>query len=228
MMISPLAILFSSVLMAAPPLHVAAVVRSGMPPYEDAKSYRLEGAGCLTLRVGEQLTLQRTDERRRLGRLQVLAIKSDYALARIVEEGETYPLKGDLVVRHEEALRLPTLPPPPVTPEPLTVVLKAPTSVMVLNPPRELHKEAIFFLRDSAEVSPGARNKLALWVKAWGSDGRWVVGCPEGLPQKLQKDRAERLVAELERLGVTGVVIRNLQASDAGRYDSIFLSLETR
>jgi len=228
-MISPLAVLFSTMLLAAPPLHVAAVVRMGMPPYDgEARSYRLEGTGCLALRVGEYLTLQRTDERRRLGRLQIIAVKSDYALARLIEEGETYPLKGDLAVRHEEALRLPVLPPPPAPSEPLNIVLKAPPSAVIPNPPRELHRETLFFVRDSAEVSPGARSKLGVWVKDWGKDGNWIVSCPEGLPPQLQKARAERLEAELGHLGVVNVVIRTQPASGSGRYDSIFVSFETR
>ena len=221
--------LLLTLLLASPPLHVAAVVRSGLPPYEDeSRLYRLEGAGCLALRVGERLSLQRTGERRRLGRLQVTAIKGDHALARLVEGGEAYPLKGDLAVRYEEALGLPALPtaPPPATPPDLTV--KPPLSAPVLAPSRVGHREPIFFLKGSAELSPGGRAKLAAWVKAWGVEGHWLVGCPEGAgwPPSLQEARLEQIRGELKRLGVGRVDLRSQAQEAPGKYDAVFVIQE--
>jgi len=217
-------------LLAAPPLQVVGVVRSGMPPYEDgARIYRLEGAGCLTLRIGEQLTLQRSDERRPLGRLQVMAIKADHALARLVEAGETYPLKGDVAVRHEAAVALPALPPPPMPENPVNVAVKLPISAPLLSQPREGHREAIFFKKQSADLSPAAREKLEMWVQTWGLRGRWILGYPEGpgLSLLLQQNRVEQLKVVLLRLGVPKVEIRPQPLEPPGRYDSVFVCHET-
>lgn len=221
-----LAVLLGSALLASPPLHVAAVVRMGLPPFEDAaRIYRLEGAGCLSLRVGEQLVLSRSGDRRRLGRLQVTAVKGDHALARLTSEGETYPLKGDLAVRHEEALGLPALPVPPMPVGAADLAPKTPHSSQ--GPAKG---GPIFFLKGSAELSPGGRAKLAAWVKEGGSGRRWVLGFPEGpgLPPALQKARLEHLRVELLRLGVAQVEVRSQAPGAPGRYDSISVNQEAR
>lgn len=230
MMIFPWALFLGSVLLASPPLHVAGVVRAGLPPYEDdVRVYRLEGAGCLALRVGERLTLLRAGEPRPLGRLQVTAVKGDHALAKLAVSGETYPLKDDLAVRHEEALNLPALPSPPIPVGTLDVAPKPPLSAPVLSLSKAGQREPIYFRKGSAELSAGAKSKLAAWVKAWGWQGHWVLGCPQGsdLPATLQQARVEQLRAELERLGVLHVQILAQPEVASGRYDSVFVCRET-
>lgn len=223
-----LVFLLGPALLASPPLHVVGVVRSGMPPYEEARLYRLEGTGCLALRVGERLTLQRAGEARPLGRLQVTAVKSDHALAKLAESGETYPLKEDLAVRHEEAVSLPTFPTPPMPTGTVDVAPKPPVSAQLPSPSKSGRRESIFFLKGSAELSAGARAKLAAWVKAWGSGGHWSVGCPEGadLPPALQQARLEQLRNELLRLGVLQVTILPQPYEASDRYDPVFVCHE--
>jgi hypothetical protein len=217
---------------AAPPLQVTAVVRLGAPPFEDSERlYRLEGENCLSLRVNERLTLLRHGERRDLGRLQVTDVKDGYALARLAVGGETYPLKGDLVIRHEMALGLPSLP--------LALAEGAGTSAEALAPkaprlaiPRSLPKEAprqepIFFFKGNAELSPAARGKLQTWVAAWGLDGRWLLlvpAAPESQP--VIQARVTILRESLKSLGVKEVEVRVVPEAPSGRYDSVHLALE--
>lgn len=228
-----LGFLLGSMLAAAPPLQVAGVVRSGMPPYDETERlYRLEGQGAQTLNLNEYLTLQRSGERRPLGRLQVTALKDGYALARLTTPGETYPLKGDLIVRHERAARLPGLPAP--IPDaglralgdlaPRALRLAIPKSPSTEKP----NREPIFFVKGSAELSPAALVKLRTWVGAWGLEGRWVLRVPEDprVPESLSQARVEALKKALGQLGVSGIELDRAVPEAPSRFDSIHVAKE--
>lgn len=225
-------LLLAPMLAAAPPLQVAGVVREGMPPFETERLYRLEGDGCQILRVSEFLTLLRAGERRQLGRLQVTTIKDGYALARLAAPGETYPLKGDLAVRHEMASALPAMPlwaPGEGLRAKDELAARVVKLTVPANPSKEgRHREPIFFLKGSAELSPAALAKLQGWVAAWGADGQWALLVPEdpAVPAALSGARAEALRGALDRLGVHGAELRAQPAAPASRYDSIHVSKE--
>lgn len=220
-------------LLAAAPLHVAGVVRSGMPPYEEKdRLYRLEGDGCQILRVAEYLTLIRPGDRRQLGRLQVVAVKDGYALARLATPGETYLLKGDLAVRHEMAASLPSL--PGGLPDPLLrasgELLPRAMKLAVPASPSSVqgHQEPVFFLKGNAELSPAALVKLRDWVASWGVEGRWVLGLPEDVQGStaLSQARIEALKKALGTLGVTQVEVRSDSHPPVSRFDSIHVIKE--
>lgn len=220
-------------LAAAPPLQVAGVVRSGMPPYDEAERlYRLEGQGAQALHLNEYLTLRRTGERRTLGRLQVTALKDGYALARLTTPGETYPLKGDFIVRHERAARLPIQQglAPDTRLRPLgDLAPRVPQLPIPRSPsPGKTHQEPIFFLKGSAELSPAALVKLRAWVGAWGLEGRWVLRMPEDpqVPATLSQARVEALKQALGQLGVSGVDMDWQAAAVPSRFDSIHVAKE--
>ncbi len=222
--------LLGSMLVAAQPLRVVGVVRSGMPPFEEGERlYRLEGEGCPSLAPGELLTLRREGERRNLGRLQITVLKDGYALAQLAIPGETYPLKGDLAVRHEKALPLPAIPDP-------WAVLAIPSEAMAPRQPKLAipsspltdggHREPIYFLKGNAELSSAARIKLRAWVSAWGLDGRWILLIPAlpEIPAAITQARVEALKEALKGLGVGSVEQQSLPSTPPARYDSISVS----
>lgn len=220
-------------LAAAPPLQVAGVVRSGMPPYDETERlYRLEGQGAQVLHLNEYLTLRRIGERRTLGRLQVTALKDGYALARLTTPGETYPLKGDLIVRHERAAPLPIL--QGLTPDtrlrPLgDLAPRVPQLTIPRSPSTEkVHQEPIFFLKGSAELSPAAQVKLKAWVGTWGLEGRWILKVAKDpqVPATLSQARVEALKQALGQLGVSGVDMDWQAAAVPSRFDSIHVAKE--
>lgn len=218
-------------LSGAPPLRVAGVVRDGMPPFEATERlYRLEGEGCLVLKVAEQVSLRRAGEARGLGRLEVTAVKDGYALARVSQAGQTYPLKGDLVVRHEQLQSLPPFPASQALALPGPALAPKLVKLSVPPSPRKggLHRGTIFFLKGNAELSPGARAKLQAWATAWTFEGRWVIQVPENpevLPA-LSQARAEALKGELAKLGLSQVECRTLPPEVAAKYDSVYISKE--
>ena len=191
-----LGFLLGSILAAAQPLRVVAVVRSGAPPFEeDERLYRLEGDGCQTLTVAEHLTLRREGEKRSLGRLRVAAVKDGYALARLDSPGETYPLKGDLAVRHERAIALPPLPLPSEAPMVASEALapRSPGLAVPRDPSRCDRRETLYFLKGSGELSAAGLAKLRAWVGEWGAGGRWILLVPAGAPAALTQARLETL-----------------------------------
>jgi len=228
-----LGFLLGPMLAGGPPLQVAGVVRSGVPPYDEAERlYRLEGEGSQVLQINEYLTLRRVGERRPLGRLQVMAIKDGYALARLTTPGETYPLKGDLIVRHERAVPLPVMP-EPTSGEGLRPPGDLVPRVLQLTIPRspsteKLHQEPIFFLKGSAELSPAARVKLKAWVGAWGLEGRWVLRVPKDpqVPASLSQARVEALKQALGQLGVSDIEVDSQAPGVFSRFDSIHVAKE--
>lgn len=220
-------------LAAAPPLQVVGVVRSGMPPYDEAERlYRLEGQGARTLHLNEYLTLRRAGEQRPLGRLQVTALKDEYALAKLTTPGETYPLKGDLIVRHEMAAGLPVFPGmtlltrlrPPGEFALRTLHIKIPKSPST----EKFHQETIYFLKGNAELSPAAQIKLKVWVESWGLEGRWILRVPEDpqIPESLSQARVEALKKALSLLGVSGIERGPLAPKGRSRFDSVHVAKE--
>jgi hypothetical protein len=212
---------------AVPPLLVTAVERQGLPPYEGTeRAYRLEGTGCQTLRVGETLVLQRQGEVRPLGRLEILSVHQDHALAKLALAGETFPLKGDLAVRTELFQALPGMPAVSLAPLPAAEALR-PKAIARSLPrsfgPGEVRREPIFFLKGDASLSPGALAKLRAWVEIWGPSGQWSLECP---PASLTDQRAGALRAELQRLGVPSLELQPLPEEPPGRYDAIYVKKE--
>lgn len=222
-------------LQAGQPLHVACVVRQGLPPYEEEsqKFYRLEGDGCESLNIGELISLARPAEKRRIGRLKVTVVKGSYALAIVESPGETFPLRGDLVVRQEKLLQLPALP------EPTAEVLATDVGVHEPQVPEEVKRlpsmsaaevaaskrEPIYFLKDDAHLSPGALRKLAGWVEAWGKEGLWFLAFPAqpSPSSELCRSRAEALKTELKQLGVERVEEHVLPTTEPGPYQAVYV-----
>ena len=197
---------------AQAPLHIVAVERHGLPPYEVAdRVYCLEGGGDRGLHVGDRLVVKRSGEARALGLLRVTGLRGSRAETRFEPAGAVYPMKGDLAVLQElkwppaggtlNADPLPVPPPPSATPE---------------APPQE---GLLFFLPQKAELSPAGLKKLEIWVETWGSAGRWAVQVPaaKALKPALQKQRAETLQAHT--LGVDHVAVEMEPRSAEGKYD---------
>lgn len=209
------------------PLHLAAVIREGVPPYEGEKRFRLEGEGAGGLRKGERIRLWRFNERRRLAELVVVEVKAPVAFARVLDPGETFPLKGDLVCSHEPLAALPDpgwawygrlgAPARPQAPNP-----KVPASLNP-GPPR---RETLYFLPGSAELSPAGRQKLKDWVALWGLDGRWSLGIPASpqVPEDIRAARIQALREALAELGVPQLDCRSLPAEAPGAKESLQLS----
>lgn len=214
---------------AAAPLQVASVERTGLPPYEGPRIYRIEGGGCATLRIGEILILRREGDPRQPGRLEVLSVHGTHAQAKLAVPGETFPLKGDVAVRTELLQVLPTIPPaapgplpPPQTFQPTTLAPAPPEASAIPS------REPIFFLAGDASLSPGAYLKLQAWTEGWGREGRWWVECPQVQAggEALAQARIAVLATELQRLGIAAVHIRYGPAEAGGRYDAIYVMRE--
>jgi hypothetical protein len=222
-----LACLLGSFAGATVPLLVTSVERTGLPPFEGTERiYRLEGTGCQTLRVGEVLVLKRPGERRNLGGLKILSVHSDHALARLSQPGDTFPLKGDQAVRTELFLALPEVPVAAQAPLAKLESLRPHTLTRTLPPPvgqGPIHREAIFFIKGDASLSPGAQVKLRAWVAAWGVEGQWSLECPPA-PGELAALRASALRSELQGLGVPALEIKPLPEEPTGRYDAVYVT----
>ena len=210
---------------AALPLHLAAVERAGLPPYEGPERvYRLEGAACDALRVGERLALRRQGDPRRLGQLEILSVHPDHAEARLSEPGETFPLVGDLACRAEPLRSLPQIPAAPLRPLPAAAAVRPSPSPRPLPqvPVRVVHREPIYFIKDDATLSPGAYSKLKLWTETWGTGGRWSLECPPAAIS-LTSLRVSALRSELQRLGVSGLEIVAVPEGPPSEYDPLYV-----
>jgi len=236
------------------PLSVVAVVRQGLPPFEEGERlYRLEGRGSSQLRSGDKVLLQRSGEKSCSGRLKVLEVHDEYALATLDEEGETYPLKGDLAQRIEPPRPLPVLPtqkPEEALPRSSTLAVSKPIRELTPSVPKPVlpapsapawvpspssepvasHSQPIYFLKENASLSPGAVEKLKKITATWGLKDRWVLGYPgnAGLIPSLQQERLGALRGELQRLGVETPELRVMPPEPAGRYDVIYVLSESR
>ena len=246
--------LLAGCLMAASPMQIVRVGRAGLPPYEGSdRFYRLEGEGCAELTLGETLSLSREGERRALPHLQVFEVHPEYALARISQTGETYLLKGDLVVRVPKPGPMPELPPPhqeapaprlevlqvgilgslPVLPVakpdagPRAVELRPGANLSIPFPeePGTMQRGPLFFLKGDASLSPGAFDKLKTWAETWGLKGKWSLIVPRetGSIPWLLRERIAVTRSELLRLGVEQLEIRYIPPDPPGTYDAIYL-----
>ena len=213
------------------PLAVTQVLREGLPPYENDSSrlYRLEGEGCDKLAEGQVLLLARGQERRLMGRLEVTRVTPHYALARLVFAGETFPLRGDRAYPRGSLKALPLLPPPL---KPWTVSAQAALGVPAtrLAPPGpetgfQGQREPLYFLPEESRISEAGQLKLQAWVKAWGRDRRWSLGCPTAPGESLDlcAGRIATLTEELRRLGVAQVEVVILPDETPGPYPVIYI-----
>jgi hypothetical protein len=236
------------------PLRVVAVVRQGMPPYEESdRLYRLEGRGCALLKVDETVVLRRMGEKCDPGRLKVLEAHWDHALAKLSQGGETYPLIDDLAQRIDPPEPLPLLPAPVLlgTPAATRLELRLPLReepkpwsppAPVQAPPAQIRsipespvpvmaadrRQPIYFIKGDATLSPGALKKLKMFRDSWRNGNAWVLACPgnPGLSAAVQHERIATLRAELGRLGIERVEVRFTSPEGPGKYDVIYVSCE--
>jgi len=201
-------------LTAQAPLHIMDVIRKGDPPFGPGdRVYLLDGGRDQGVRPGACLAVRRPGDPRLLGWLQVTEADARRSEARLMREGPTYLLKGDLAWRSDlEAL--------PAVPGLAGGPLAAPPSPDrgAQAPPWE---GLLFFLPQRDELSPAGQRKLAEWVAAWGGGGRWIVQVPaaKGLSPELQRRRAETLRTALITLGVVSIEIDVSPRKAAGKYD---------
>jgi len=209
---------FAGVLGAQVPLHIVAVERKGLPPYEAAdRIYRLDGGQNRGLRVGDRLLVKRSGEPRAIGHFRVVEVRGEQCETHFEPSGSTYPMKGDLVLREE--LKWPPLT-GPLNADPLPRTLHPAATPEA--PPRE---GLLFFLPQQADLSPAGLKKLETWVRDWGAGGRWAVQVPsaKALPAALQKRRAEALQAALRSLGVEQARVETEPRTTEGKYDPTWI-----
>lgn len=214
-----------------PPLHVAAVLREGTPPFEGDRRYRIEGEGAPNLKVGGTLSLWRFNEKRRLARLVVVEVSEGVAFARIAHPEETYPMKGDLILGQQRLLPLPELPLCTSAAVP-TLELLSPKALKgqlpSLHPPRPRQREKINFLKGDSGLSPAGFDKLKGWVGSWGAEGKWTLEVPQNkqVPEGLGAARIAALEAALRQHGVTEIKVQALPEEPQPKYDGIYVVKE--
>lgn len=211
---------FALGLAAASPLHVSAVVRLGLPPYEDAnRLYRLEGEGAGTLRPGAVVTLHRPGRDVRPGRLRVVNLTPQGALAKLESPGDHFPLIGDQALEARPA-PFPTF---PSLPETTTAAAKISPHPPVARSAAPL--AALYFLKGDATVSPGGLAKLRTWAAAWDRTRPWRLMMPrDGEDPGLSLRRAESVRTALQDLGVTQVILDPVPPIEGAPYDVVYLS----
>jgi hypothetical protein len=82
-------------------LRIIAVEQIGKPPYipNEGRVYRIAGSGLGQVKPNDALLLKREGTAKDLGLLRVLTVYAEEsAIARLEIHGETFPLKGDLVL----------------------------------------------------------------------------------------------------------------------------------
>lgn len=221
----------SLLMSGGPPLHVAAVMREGTPPFEGEKRYRIEGDGAANLKVGGTLALWRFNEKRRLARLVVVEVSEGVAFARVANPEETYPMKGDLILGQERLLPLPELPMGNMLPT-LTLELLSPKALVgqlpSLRPPGPRQRDQIKFLKRDARVSPAGREKLKAWAVAWGLEGQWILEVPRNLQvtDALKAARIGALEQVLRESGVTQIKVQEVPEEPQPEYDGIYVVKE--
>lgn len=89
-------------------------------------------------------------------------------------------------------------------------------------------REAIFFIKGDATLSPGAIVKLKTWVNTWGLGGKWTLACPSGpgLNYDLLERRILNIRTELRKLGLSKVETSLLPQEPVGQYDVIYVVKE--
>lgn len=214
-------------------LRVVAVVRKGLPPYEENdRLYRVEGKGCALLKVEETLILRRMGEKRSPGKLRVMEAHWDHALACLLEGGETYPLIDDLALRIDPPEPLPPMPASapmqtsiaaaamevriPLREEPKVLPLPAPVPIQAKvipeipapEPPAQVpvreKRQPIYFIKGDASLSPGALRKLKTYRESWNANVAWTLVCP-GSPGLSLAVQHDRIAALREELGRLGI-----------------------
>lgn len=206
-------------LSAAAPLHIAAVVRQGLPPYEGpGRLYRLTGEGALELRPGQRVTLLRPGREVRPGRLQVVESSPGGALARLETPGDHFPLIGDLALTPGPAHLPPlgrTAAPGAPTPEPPRILPVRPPALMV----------PLYFLKGDGSVSPGGHAKLRAWAASWPRTGPWrLLVSRDAEDPDLPVRRVDALRAALQGLGITQVAVEWISPVSGGPHEAIYLS----
>jgi hypothetical protein len=200
------------------PLHIMAIERKGLPPYESTdRVYCLDGGKDCGLRVGARLSVKRVGEARVCGHLWVTEVTSHQAGARYAPRDSTYPMKGDLATLDilksmPEAGRL--------NPDPLPVV-SSPSATPKAPP----HEGVLFFLPQRAELSLAGVKKLEAWVQAWGREGQWSIQVPtaKAIKPALQKQRIESLEAALRALGIEQVKQETGARATESKYDPAWI-----
>jgi hypothetical protein len=202
---------------AQAPLHIVSVERKGPPPYEQAdRIYVLDGGQDRGLQMGDRLMVKRTGEVVTLGHLRITVVRGDRSEATFEASADSYPMKGDLVIR-EELKRIPLVS-LDVDPIPVVAAPRAATEA----PPRE---GVLFFLPQRGDLSPAGMKKVEGWVEAWGTGGRWTVLVPtaKALKPALQKQRAEALLHALRTLGIDQATIESTPRTVEGKYDPAWI-----
>ena len=203
---------------AQAPIHIVAVERTGLPPYEsEDRVYCLEGGPDRGLRVGDRLLVKRTGEARAFGHLWVTEVRGGQARARYKPIETAYPMKGDLAILEvlkalPEAGRL--------DPDPLPVA--TPPGPASKAPPRE---GVLFFLPQQAALSPAGVKKLETWVAEWGRGGQWGIQVPmaKAIKPALQKQRIAALEAALRTLGLEQVKVETDSRTAEGKNDPAWI-----
>lgn len=217
-------------------LRVAAVERTGWPPFEDDRRiYRLEGQDAGRLRPGEVVQLFRPGDPRDPGRLKVAFLEGGRASAFLDARGSTYPLVGDLALGRRVAT-LPTLPAtagladlglrPPVAP-PAAEVSPSGAAATPQAPPQPLapRHETIYFLEGDGSLSPKGRDKLQVAVRSWGAEGRWVLAVPvnQVLPEKVRAARIQAIRKALGGFGVGKLDLKEVPRRDGDTGDVVYI-----
>jgi hypothetical protein len=203
---------------AQTPLHIVAVERRGLPPYEsEDRVYCLDGGQDHGLRLGDRLLVKRTGEARAFGHLWVTEVRGNQAGARYEPMESTYPLKGDLAIL-EVLMRIPEAGQLNLDPLP---VASSPGSTPKA-PPRE---GVLFFLPQQAELSLAGVKKLETWVEAWGREGQWGIQVPtaKAIRPALQKQRIASLEAALRALGLEHVKVETDPRTTEGKNDPAWI-----
>lgn len=206
-------------LAAANPLHVSAVVRQGLPPYEDAnRLYRLEGEGAEGLRPGAVVTLHRPGRDVRPGRLKVVNLTPQGALAKLESPGDHFPLIGDQALEARPA-PFPAFPRLPESPTPAQIAPHPPVARAAAP------LAALYFLKGDATVSPGGLAKLRGWASAWDRSRPWRLMMPRDSEDPgLSLRRAEAVRTALQELGVSQVTLDPVPPIEGAPYDVVYLS----
>lgn len=198
------------------PWRITRVVRQGLPPYEEPgeseRLYRLEGLPAKP-KVGQRMVLKRAQSTLNPGTLEVLRIEADHLLAKLVQRGDTYPLKGDSVWLEGVATAKPASGKgsvSPTVPSKVTAIKPSPVKAAPVKapPPTRLFTDTIFFLKGQAALSPGGQQKLKTWVQRTDKAARWTLtaGPFPGEVASLNGSRTRAIAEELRRLGVEQVV----------------------
>lgn len=99
------------------------------------------------------------------------------------------------------------------------------TAAVPAPPPPAPRREAIYFVKGDASLSPGALVKLKTWTETWGTNGSWTLACPPGpdITYGVLENRIRTLRAELEKLGAKAVDTRLAPKEPPKPYDPVYI-----